>query len=182
MSRLSLFVLFVVPVLAALRFADVEAEVPGCYIPPVDAQVTDPFRLPLCEFCAGNRGLEYGTASGQSVVAASAVVVTFSGVVAKTRYVVVTQDDGLRATYGRLLTAAVSIGERVRAGSEVGTSSERFFFGLRTPDAGRPTSYLDPAPLLGQWRRASRLVPTDASPRRPGRAPHLVCRNARADR
>lgn len=181
MSRLSLFVLLVVSPLAAFQFAH-GIEAAGCYLPPVDAPVTDPFRAPMCEFCAGNRGLEYGTASGQSVVAVSGGTVRFSGVVARSRYVVIAQDDGLRATYGRLLAAEVSVGEHIPAGGEIGTATDQFFFGLRAAGEHHPDRYLDPAPLLGQWRRPSRLVPLDGSARRPGRAPRLVCRNTEADR
>ena len=61
---------------------------PGCYQPPVESPIVDPFRAPECPFCRGNRGLEYQPPSGSPVVAAADGVVTFSGVVAGVRYVV----------------------------------------------------------------------------------------------
>ncbi len=180
MVRLLLLAVFVVPPMALLPVASTTSTGAVCYLPPVDAPVTDPFRAPSCQFCAGNRGLEYGTTSGQAVVAAAAGIVTFSGVVAHTRYVVVTQDDGLRATYGRLLAADVSLGSRVSAGALVGTATDRLFFGLRTPEEIQPVAYIDPTPLLGRWRRSSRLVPTDGGARRPARPARLVCPNTGA--
>src|SRR5688500_5962699 len=87
-----------------------------CFLPPVAAPVVDPFRAPDCPYCAGNRGLEYATHHGQPVLAADDGVVTFSGLVAGTRYVVVERDDGLRVTYGRLASAAVGEGVRVDQG------------------------------------------------------------------
>lgn len=182
MVRVLLLALVVIPPVVLLPVAPTTATGAVCYIPPVDAPVTDPFRAPACQFCSGNRGLEYGTTSGQAVVVAAAGIVTFSGVVANTRYVVVTQDDGIRATYGRLLAAEVSIGSRVTAGALVGTATGQFFFGLRTRDDTQPAAYIDPAPLLGRWRRSSRLVPTDGGTRRPSRPARLICPNTGAQR
>ena len=51
--------------------------------------VVDPFRAPACAWCPGNRGLEYAPPPGPPVRAVAAGVVTFTGVVAGTRYVVV---------------------------------------------------------------------------------------------
>ena len=48
-----------------------------------------PFRAPACAYCPGNRGLEYDAAVGSPVRAAAAGTVTFAGVVAGVRYVVV---------------------------------------------------------------------------------------------
>ena len=136
---------------------------PACYEPPVTSAVVDPFRAPACSYCPGNRGLEYEPAIGSPVVAAAAGVVTFSGVVAGVRYVVVEQSDGRTATYGRLASALVVAGFEVRPGATVGTTSNRFFFGLR-----QGGQYVDPAPFLGVRRYRPRLVPTDGSaPRRP---------------
>jgi murein DD-endopeptidase MepM/ murein hydrolase activator NlpD len=136
---------------------------PSCYIPPVTAPIVDPFRAPACPFCPGNRGLEYEPRLGSPVAAASAGSVTFSGVVAGVRYVVIQQSDGLLATYGRLATVRVVVGASVSAGDVVGTTTERFFFGLRRADM-----YIDPTPFLGTLRYRPRLVPADGSaPRRP---------------
>jgi len=143
-----------------------------CYAPPVEARVIRPFDAPACDYCAGHRGLDFDTRPGQVVLAVAAGSVSFAGLVARVRYVVVAQDDGLRATYGQLATSSVDVGRRVRAGQAIGTTTDVLFFGLR--DGER---YLDPAPLLGTWHRRARLVPLDGSPRRPGPPPQLVCRN-----
>ena len=44
-----------------------------CWVPPVEAPVTDPFRAPRCEWCPGNRGIEYGPTAGQVVTAVAAI-------------------------------------------------------------------------------------------------------------
>jgi murein DD-endopeptidase MepM/ murein hydrolase activator NlpD len=143
---------------------------PTCYMPPITSPVVDPFRAPACQFCPGNRGLEYEPAIGTKVVAAAAGVVTFSGLVAGVRYVVVEQDDGRLATYGRLAAAKVVVGASVAVGDQIGTTTERFYFGLRDGD-----QYIDPAPFLGTLRSRPRLIPTDGSPPRPAPAPTLSC-------
>jgi murein DD-endopeptidase MepM/ murein hydrolase activator NlpD len=143
---------------------------PGCYQPPVSSPVVDSFRAPACTYCPGNRGLEYEPAWGSRVVAASAGVVRFSGLVAGVRYLVVQQADGRTATYGRLATARVAVGDTVAAGDLVGTSTTRFYFGLREGDR-----YIDPAPYLGTLRYRPRLVPTDGSAPRPAPPPTMHC-------
>ncbi|MEO5900991.1 MAG: M23 family metallopeptidase [Ilumatobacteraceae bacterium] len=142
----------------------------GCLPPPVAAPVVDPFRAPPCAQCAGNRGLEYATMVGSRVTAVAAGLVSFSGVVAGTRYVVVLQPDGLRATYGRLASAAVTVGAVVTSGSVVGTTSSGLFFGLRDGD-----TYIDPAPMLGRWTFRPRLVPANGATARPAPPPRLGC-------
>ena len=142
----------------------------GCYLQPVDAPVTDAFRRPACEYCPGNRGIEYATRDGQPVLAAATGTVTFAGVVAGTRYVVVEHADGLRMTYGRLASADVAEGERVLQGRRIGTTTTELFLGLRRGD-----EHIDPAPHLGELRRRTRLVPTDGSRPRPAPRPQLVC-------
>jgi murein DD-endopeptidase MepM/ murein hydrolase activator NlpD len=98
------------------------------------------------------------------VVAAYAGVVRFDGVVADVRYLVVVQADGRTATYGRLATVFVAVGATVAAGQGLGTTTARFFFGLRQGDR-----YVDPGPFLGVARFRPRLVPIDGYP--PRRAP-----------
>lgn len=136
-----------------------------CWPPPLDAPVIDPFRLPACTWCPGNRGIEYGPTPGQSVRAVEPGTVTFVGTVASTRYVVIEHRDGLRATYGRMASSSVRRGEEVDAGDMLGTTSDRFYFGLR--DGDRP---VDPTPRLGERIFPTRLVPIDGSaPRAAGR-------------
>jgi murein DD-endopeptidase MepM/ murein hydrolase activator NlpD len=151
--------------------------VAGCLLPPVSAPVADPFRDPGCEWCPGNRGLQYAAAAGTAVTAAAAGTVTFSGVVAGTRYVVIEHaTGGLRATYGGLAATVLAAGDVVAAGAVVGrVGGEGLHFGLR-----RGEQYVDPAPLLGRLVERPRLVPTDGTPRRPAPPPRLRCAAAAA--
>ncbi|MCB0999212.1 MAG: M23 family metallopeptidase [Acidimicrobiales bacterium] len=148
-----------------------------CLVPPVDAPVTDPFRMPACPYCAGNRGIEYGPAPGTPVVAAAAGDVTFAGRVAGVRWVVVRHADGLLASYGHLSRIDVRVGATVRAGHRLGATTDRFYLGLR--DGDRP---VDPTGMLGRWRHRRRLVPVDGTPARPPGPPRLVCPNRVAAR
>ena len=141
-----------------------------CYPPPLNAVVIDPFRAPACAQCAGNRGLEYATAQATAVSAVAPGTVSFSGSVAGTVYVVVSQDDGFRATYGRLSVAVVTGGERVASGTVVGRTTQQFYFGVRFGQV-----YVDPAPLLGVVHYRARLVPIDGEARRPAPAASLSC-------
>ena len=144
----------------------------ACYVPPVDAPIVDPFREPACAQCAGNRGLEYATAPGTPVRAVAGGIVSFSGVVAGTRYVVVDHAaGGLRATYGDLAVSALAVGDVVAAGAVVGRVGDHgLHFGLR-----RGETYVDPAPLLGRLVERPRLVPTDGTAPRPAPPPRLRC-------
>lgn len=169
--------MFSIPALlvAALASVTAPAVLPGaCLRPPVLAPVVDPFRDP-CQYCPGNRGLTYAVAAGTAVRAMAAGRVTFSGVVAGNRYVVVEHADGLRATYGDLARTGLSEGDAVGAGAVVGHSSERLHVGLR-----RGETYLDPAPLIGRLEVRPSLVPTDGTRRRLPPPPRLVCGAAAA--
>jgi murein DD-endopeptidase MepM/ murein hydrolase activator NlpD len=151
-------------------FAMLGLLVPTCYLPPISSPVVDPFRAPACEFCPGNRGLEYEPAVGTRVTAAAAGSVAFSGLVAGVRYVVVEQIDGRLATYGRLAVAQVVVGGSVGAGDVIGTTTGRVYFGLREGD-----QYIDPAPFLGTLKSRPRLIPIDGSAARPPPPPTLRC-------
>jgi murein DD-endopeptidase MepM/ murein hydrolase activator NlpD len=133
-----------------------------CLIPPVHAPVVVPFRLPACPYCSGHRGIEYAVDELGAVHAVAGGVVTFSGVVAGTGYVVVEHDDGIVATYGMLDDTPLHRGESVRAGQLIGRASPRLYFGLR-----RAGEYIDPLPLLATQTFRHRLVPTDGSSARP---------------
>jgi len=162
--------------LIGLLAATMPAEVggaAGCLRPPVEAPIVDPFRDPPCPWCAGNRGLQYATPAGTIVRAAGAGEVTFAGLVAGVRYVVIAHADGLRATYGGLAASALEAGDRVPAGAEVGTAGASLHFGLRRGDR-----YLDPEPRLGRLQPVPRLVPIDGTPSRPGPPPRLRCPTA----
>jgi murein DD-endopeptidase MepM/ murein hydrolase activator NlpD len=132
--------------------------------------VVDPFRPPPCPWCSGNRGIEYATALGSPVRAVATGVVTFSGVVAGVRYVVVDVGAGRRVTYGRLDASPLRGGDRVLVGGRIGSTGRGLFFGLRVHG-----EYRDPAPLLGVLVGRPRLVPTDGSAARPAPPPRLRC-------
>jgi murein DD-endopeptidase MepM/ murein hydrolase activator NlpD len=137
----------------------------ACYLPPVGAPIVEAFVAPPCEYCAGgHRGLEYDTAPGTTVRAIAPGVVSFSGAVAGVRYVVVDQDDGLKATYGMLAGSSLAEGARVAARDAVGRTGARFYFGMR-----RGESYLDPEPFLAVVLHRPRLVPSSGLPPRPAR-------------
>ena len=156
----------VTPVDAALR---------DCWPPPVDALVRDPFRLPPCTWCPGNRGIEYDTAPGVAVRAVAGGTVSFAGDVAGVRYVVVRLPDGRRVTYGQLAAgpSGPGSGDRVVTGQVVGRTEGRLFLGLRAADPD--DTYLDPAPLLGRPAWPARLVPTDGTAAPPAPPARLRC-------
>lgn len=150
-----------------------------CLLVPVEAPVVDPYRPPACTWCPGNRGLEYATRTGTTVRAPMAGRVSFAGVVAGTRYVVVEQRiDGqrVRVTLGGLAGSALGTGDAVGLGQVVGTSSTTFHLGLRVDDI-----YLDPTPWLAAAPRLwARLVPLDGQRRLAAPAASLTCPAASA--
>ena len=98
---------------------------------PVNAVVADSFRAPSCTWCAGNRGIEYVSVPSAAVYSAATGVVTFSGRVAGTVYVVVRGTNDVLVTHGRLQQASVKSGDRVTAGFRIGESSDRLYIGVR---------------------------------------------------
>ena len=162
-------VVLVVALLAAGVSPDHASAAP-CWRPPVRGWVSDAFRAPPCPWCAGNRGIEYRTARGAAVRAVAAGTVTYSGVVAGTRYVVVRLGNGWLITYGRLASSGLRRGDVVGRGTVVGRVSTELFFGLRVAGA-----YRDPAPFLGRLVGRPQLVPTDATSPRRSPPPRLQC-------
>jgi len=144
-----------------------------CWQPPVTAPVTDPFRAPACTWCAGNRGLEFGTSPGDRVRAVGTGRVAFAGSVAGTVYVVVRHAGDRRVTYANLARVSFSVGDLVVRGQTVGRAAGRFHLGVRVGDR-----YVDPAPLLGRWFHRTRLVPIDGGPGNPAPPPRLRCRTS----
>ena len=140
----------------------------ACVLPPVPGPIVDPFRAPACTYCPGHRGVEYAPSPGTPVTAVAGGVVTFAGQVAGTLYVVVAQSDGLRATYGFLRTMAVRKGQAVGAGTIVGTSTGRLYFGWKRH--GVP---IDPTSALTGRPGRPALVPTDGT--RPRVVPARAC-------
>ena len=143
----------------------------GCYSPPVAAQIAVPYVQPACSYCPGHRGVEYAVAPGTDVRAVAPGVVAFSGTVAGTRYVVILQADGLRATYGMLQSSTLSRGDVVAAGQVTGRSGARVYFGLRNA-TDEP---VDPSPLLGVLVGRVRLVPSNGGAPRRAPPPRLMC-------
>lgn len=141
-----------------------------CWLPPVNGVVTDPFREPACPYCAGNRGIDYAVGDDTAVRAVAAGVVSWSGVIDATRYVVVRHTNGWRATYGELDSTALSTGSRVLARTVIGRASGALYFGLRRGD-----TYVDPAPFLGRLVGRPRLVPVDGTRSRPAPPPQVRC-------
>ena len=147
------------------------ASLVACYLPPVAAQISVPYVQPACSYCPGHRGVEYALAPGTNVHVVAPGVVTFSGMVAGTRYVVILQTDGSRATYGMLQLSIVSRGDVVTGGQVTGHSGPRLYFGLR--DAANDP--VDPTPLLGVLVGRARLVPPDGGSQRRAPPPRLTC-------
>jgi len=145
--------------------------VAACFVPPVDVPIAVGFARPACDYCPGHRGVEYHPPVAVAVRAVAGGVVSYAGRVAGTLYVVVGQPDGVRATYGMLLTRVVGEGDGVAAGQVVGYSSTRLYFGLRDAQ-GRP---IDPTGMLGRWVGRPRLIPSDGTVARAGPPPTLTC-------
>lgn len=78
------------------------------------------FDPPARDWLSGHRGVDLAGAPGQPVLAAGDGVVAFAGVVADKPVVSIDHAGGLRTTY-EPVTARVRIGQRVSAGSEVGS-------------------------------------------------------------
>lgn len=140
-----------------------------CWLAPVAGTVSDPFREPPCPYCAGNRGIEYDVGK-VAVRAVAGGVVTWSGSVAGTRYLVVRHANRWRATYGQLVSSPLSAGDRVVARMSVGVASGSFYFGLRVEE-----TYIDPAKFIGRLVGRPRLVPVDGTQRRDPPSPRLRC-------
>lgn len=142
-----------------------------CWNPPVAGRVVDPFRMPACTWCPGNRGIEYEVGPGTVVRSVAPGSVEFSGSVAGERYVVVRLTNGWQITYGRVASRIVEVGQSVLVGSVIGVADDEFLFGLRIDG-----EYADPAPYLGTPTGRRRLVPTDGRPARaaPAAAPRCT--------
>ena len=128
--------------------------VPSEFVPPVDAPVIDPFRPPPEPWLPGNRGLEYDTTPGQSVVATADGVVTFAGQVGGNLFVTIRHRPDLVTTVGFVDHVVVSAGSNVRQGQVIATAGETMHFTAR-----RNGTYIDPASLFRAVRIHVRLVP-----------------------
>ena len=130
---------------------------------PLDGPVTvtHPFEPPSDRYSAGHRGADLAGAPGQTVRSAGPGVVTWAGMVGGEPSVTVTHDGGRRTTYVPVVPG-VAKGDRVEAGTPIGTLLPGhhdcpvpacLHWGLRAPDG----SYLDPLTLIRRPR--VRLLP-----------------------
>lgn len=122
---------------------------------PVDAPVIDGFRPPANPYGPGNRGLEYGTESGDPVSAAAPGVVAFAGQVGGRLFISIVHPSGLRATYSYLERIDVAVGDAVALGDPIAIADAGMHLTVR--DDG---IYIDPLPLMADYRCFTvRLVP-----------------------
>lgn len=107
-----------------------------CLALPAHLGVTDSFRAPACERCAGNRGLELATSEGSVVTAALSGTASWVGPVGNRLYVVLrsASDRRVRVTYGGLASTTLQVGDSVVAGEIVGIARAELFFGMRIGD------------------------------------------------
>jgi hypothetical protein len=148
-----------------------------CLVAPVAGPIDAPFVAPACPYCAGNRAIDYVTATDEIVGAPIAGVVHFAGQVGGRGYVTIRHGDTLVAVGGLgEIDPAVRRDRSVRAGQVVGRAvGPDDPVSLSVRDAAG--IHLDPTPWLGRLVSVgprSRLVPVDGTPRRP--APGAVCR------
>lgn len=125
---------------------------------PVDAPITDGYRPPSHPYGPGNRGLEFGTESGDPVRAVADGTVRFAGTVGTNRFVTVEQASGLRATYGFIEQALVTSGQTIDQGQTIAIAGPGFHLTARVG-----TRYRDPTPLLQNTCYRVRLVPVPAA-------------------
>ena len=123
--------------------------------PPVEAPVSDPFRLPDGPYGPGNRGIEYATVAGDIVRASAGGVVEFAGPVAGNLYVTLDHGGGLLSSYSYLSRMSVSQGDHVVRGDVIAFASGRpLHFSVR-----KDGEYVDPAAFIGVRRVSVRLLP-----------------------
>ncbi len=123
----------------------------GAWQKPVDGAVVRPFDPPASPFGAGHQGVDFAAAPGTPVRAAGPGTVTFAGMVAGSRHVVVGHDGDLRTSYSFLATSTVRRGDHVERGDVLGATGGTgdrhdgnvVHFGLRQGE-----EYLDPMMLF----------------------------------
>ncbi|MFT7473281.1 MAG: murein DD-endopeptidase MepM/ murein hydrolase activator NlpD [Verrucomicrobiales bacterium] len=125
----------------------------GVFIPPVTAPILDPFRPPTNPFGSGNRGVEYDTSVGQTVVATHGGVVTFSGQVGGSLFVTVQHSQSLKTTVGFVNETLVEVGDLVIQGQAIARAGGSIHFTAR-----RHGLYIDPKSLFERFRSVVRLV------------------------
>ncbi len=116
-------------------------------VPPVPGPVTQQFVAPLCQRCAGHRGVTIDNADGVVAVSPVSGTVTFAGSVAHRLYVVVTPSPGVLVTVGRLATLSAQKGQSVTLGQSIGASGTDTYLGVRVRGV-----YVEPLSYLGFGR------------------------------
>ena len=128
------------------------------WLVPVDAPVVDPFRPPASRFAPGNRGIEYGTAGGEDVVAVAAGQVGYIGRIGSSQFVVVDHEGSLRSTYAFVQQILVVRGQHVTQGEPIALAGPGFHLTARLGD-----EYVDPAGLFSGADLAPHLVDNPAT-------------------
>ncbi|MEC7434897.1 MAG: hypothetical protein VX582_04665 [Actinomycetota bacterium] len=144
----------------------------GCWGPPVNRPIIDPFRPPPCRWCSGSRGLECAAQSGDDVLSVVSGTVWFHGSVGLTGYLTVIVE-------GSSISLLVNVGgieidrRRLRrsnlaAGEFIDVATGPIHFGVRSGG-----TYIDRE--LWRWagRGRARLVSLDAPGR--GTKPGASC-------
>lgn len=151
-----------VPVASAVPQAVVSAAADGWRWPlPEPHRVIAPFIAPVTPYAAGHRGIDLTAQIGGTVLAPHDGVVSFAGVVVDRPVLSISQAGDVITTVEPVL-ARVAVGDRVRAGQEIGTVAVGghcppgcLHLGVRLH--GR---YVSPLRYLGGLRRAV-LLPTE---------------------
>jgi len=133
--------------------------------PVVPGRVSRTFDGPAQPWLPGHRGVDLAASTGQSVLAAAAGRVVFSGMVAGRPVVSIEHLDGIRTTY-EPVASAVREGQEVGAGASIGRVSG-IHEGCAAPACvhwgarvgGEEDAYIDPLSLLGARFRAVVLKP-----------------------
>lgn len=133
----------------------------GCWRPPVNRPIIDPFRPPPCHWCSGNRGLEFAAQSGDDVRSVVSGTVWFHGSVGLTGYLTVIVDGGstsLLVTVGGIEIDRRRLrGSNIAAGEFIGVATGSIHLGVRSGG-----TYIDPELWMRAGRGRARLVPLDA--------------------
>ena len=152
---------------SSLRSSQVSSDVWAgqmCWRPPVDRPISDPFRLPECEWCSGNRGVKFGAEPGDEVRSVVTGTVWFHGTVGSTGYLTLLVEGSvvsLLVTIGGIeVLDRYPRGSVVAAGDPVGQATGTVHLGIRSN--GR---YLDPELWLSAAPNRVRLVPVTGPPR-----------------
>ncbi len=157
-----LAIVFVVAaMIAALPSSPASAE-EVVWLPPVDAEIIDPFRTPVNAYSAGNRGLEYGLAGPTRIRAVDDGQVVFAGKVGHNRFVVIDHGGGLRSTLAYLTEVHVVRGQYIEQGDIVAVAAQGFHLTARLDGV-----YIDPALLIAGVEFKVALI---AGPESPGGA------------